>query len=52
MHPSGADLAYLVSLIQAKQLKGVIDRVFPFAKAKGAIARPFNSCRVLAVREQ
>jgi alcohol dehydrogenase len=38
MHPSGADLAYLASLIDAKQLEVVIDRVFPFAEAKQAIA--------------
>src|SRR3984893_1731470 len=38
MHPSGADLAYLASLTEAKQLEVVIDRVFPFAKAKKAIA--------------
>jgi NADPH:quinone reductase-like Zn-dependent oxidoreductase len=38
MHPSGADLAYLGSLIEAKKLEVVIDRVFPFAKAKEAMA--------------
>lgn len=38
MHPSGADLAYLASLIDAKQLEVVIDRVFPFTEAKEAIA--------------
>jgi NADPH:quinone reductase-like Zn-dependent oxidoreductase len=38
MHPSGADLAYLASLIEAKKLEVVIDRVFPFAKAKEAIS--------------
>jgi NADPH:quinone reductase-like Zn-dependent oxidoreductase len=38
MHPSGADLAYLASLIEAKKLEVVIDRVFPLAKAKEAMA--------------
>jgi NADPH:quinone reductase-like Zn-dependent oxidoreductase len=38
MHPSGVDLAYLASLIEAKKLEVVIDRVFPFAKAKEAMA--------------
>jgi NADPH:quinone reductase-like Zn-dependent oxidoreductase len=38
MHPSGADLAYLASLIDAKKLEVVIDRVFPFAEAKEAMA--------------
>ncbi len=38
MHPSGADLAYLASLIDAKKLEAVIDRVFPFAEAKEAMA--------------
>jgi NADPH:quinone reductase-like Zn-dependent oxidoreductase len=37
MHPSGADLAYLASLIDAKKLEVVIDRVFPFAEAKEAM---------------
>jgi NADPH:quinone reductase-like Zn-dependent oxidoreductase len=38
MHPSGADLAYLASLIEAEKLEVVIDRVFPFAEAKEAMA--------------
>ena len=38
MHPSGAELAYLASLIEAKKLEIVIDRVFPFAEAKEAMA--------------
>ncbi|HWX79508.1 MAG TPA: NADP-dependent oxidoreductase [Steroidobacteraceae bacterium] len=38
MHPSGADLGYLASLIEAKKLEVVIDRAFPFAEAKEAIA--------------
>jgi len=38
MHPSGVDLAYLASLIEAGKLKVVIDRVFPFAEAKEAMA--------------
>ncbi len=38
MHPSGVDLGYLTSLIDAKQLEVVIDRVFPFAEAQKAMA--------------
>ncbi len=38
MRASGADLAYLASLIDAKKLEVVIDRVFPFAEAKEALA--------------
>jgi NADPH:quinone reductase-like Zn-dependent oxidoreductase len=38
MHPSGADLGYLASLIEAKKLEVVIDRAYPFAEAKEAIA--------------
>jgi len=38
MHPSGADLAYLASLIDAKKLEVVIDRVFSFSEAKEAMA--------------
>jgi NADPH:quinone reductase-like Zn-dependent oxidoreductase len=38
MHPSGTDLAYLASLIDDKILEVVIDRVFPFAQAKEAMA--------------
>ena len=38
MHPSGADLAYLASLIEAQKLEVVIDRVFPFVEAKEAMA--------------
>jgi NADPH:quinone reductase-like Zn-dependent oxidoreductase len=38
MHPSGADLAHLASLIDARQLEVVVDRVFPFAEAKEAMA--------------
>ena len=38
MHPSGTDLAYLASLIEAKKLEVVIDRVFPFGEAKQAMA--------------
>jgi NADPH:quinone reductase-like Zn-dependent oxidoreductase len=38
MHASGADLTYLASLIDAKKLEVVIDRVFPFAEAKEAMA--------------
>jgi len=38
MHPSGTDLAYLASLIDAQKLEVVIDRVFPLAEAKEAMA--------------
>jgi NADPH:quinone reductase-like Zn-dependent oxidoreductase len=38
MHPSGPDLTHLASLIDAKKLEVVIDRVFPFSEAKVAIA--------------
>jgi alcohol dehydrogenase len=38
MHPSGADLAYLASLIDTGKIEVVIDRVFPFAEAKEAMA--------------
>jgi NADPH:quinone reductase-like Zn-dependent oxidoreductase len=38
MHPSGADLTYLASLIDAKQLEVVIDRIFPFTEVKEALA--------------
>jgi alcohol dehydrogenase len=38
MHPSGADLAQLASLIDARKLEVVIDRVFPFAEIKEAMA--------------
>jgi NADPH:quinone reductase-like Zn-dependent oxidoreductase len=38
MHPSGADLVYLASLIDAKRLELVIDRVFPFSEAKQGMA--------------
>ena len=38
MHPSGVDLAYLASLIEAKKLEVVIDRVFPFGEVKEAMA--------------
>lgn len=38
MHPSGDDLAYLASLIDAGTLEVIIDRVFPFAEVKDAMA--------------
>ncbi|HTY02275.1 MAG TPA: NADP-dependent oxidoreductase [Rhodocyclaceae bacterium] len=38
MHASGVDLAYLASLIDAKKLEVVVDRIFPFAEAKQAMA--------------
>jgi alcohol dehydrogenase len=38
MHPSGSDLTYLASLIDAKKLAVVIDRIFPFAEASKAMA--------------
>jgi len=38
MHPSGRDLEELASLIDAKKIEVVVDRVFPFAEAKEAMA--------------
>src|SRR3984893_9370356 len=38
MHPSGADLTYLASLIDANKLEVVIDRVCPFVEPKEAMA--------------
>ena len=38
MHASGADLTYLASLIDAKKLDVVIDRVFSFTDIKEAVA--------------
>ena len=38
MHPSGSDLETLAALIDAKKVKVVVDRVFPFAEAKEALA--------------
>lgn len=37
MHQSGAGLAYLPLLIDARKLKVVIGRIFPFAETKEAI---------------
>jgi alcohol dehydrogenase len=38
MHPSGDDLAFLASLIDAGRLEVVVDRVFPFEEALQAMA--------------
>jgi NADPH:quinone reductase-like Zn-dependent oxidoreductase len=38
MHASGADLTYLASLIDAKKLEVVIDRVLPFTEIRDAVA--------------
>ena len=38
MHPSGSDLEALAALIDAKKISVVVDRVFPFAEAKEALA--------------
>jgi alcohol dehydrogenase len=38
MHPSGADLAHLGSLIDDRKLEVVVDRVFPFGDIKEAMA--------------
>jgi alcohol dehydrogenase len=38
MHPSGSDLAHLASLIDGGQLEVIVDRVFPFAETKQALA--------------
>jgi len=38
MHPSGSDLKEIAALIDAKKIEVVIDQIFPFAKAKEALA--------------
>jgi NADPH:quinone reductase-like Zn-dependent oxidoreductase len=38
MHPSGADLTHLASLIESGKLEVVLDRAFPFAEVKEAMA--------------
>jgi NADPH:quinone reductase-like Zn-dependent oxidoreductase len=38
MHPSGSDLEAIAALIDAKKIEVVIDQIFPFAKAKEALA--------------
>jgi NADPH:quinone reductase-like Zn-dependent oxidoreductase len=38
MHPSGADLAHLASLIDGGKLEVVVDRTFPFGEIKEALA--------------
>jgi NADPH:quinone reductase-like Zn-dependent oxidoreductase len=38
MHPSGSDLETIAALIAAKKIEVVIDRIFPFAQAKEALA--------------
>jgi NADPH:quinone reductase-like Zn-dependent oxidoreductase len=38
MHPIGSDLEAIAALIDAKKIEVVIDQVFPFAKAKEALA--------------
>jgi alcohol dehydrogenase len=38
MHPSGSDLEAIAALIDAKKIEVVIDKIFPFAKAKEALA--------------
>lgn len=38
MHPSGADLEYITRLIEARTLEVIVDRVFPLAEAKAALA--------------
>lgn len=38
MHPSGPDLEYIAGLIDAKAIEVVVDRVFPLAEAKAALA--------------
>ena len=38
MHPSGSDLEKLAALIDAKKVEVVVDRIFPFAEAKEALA--------------
>jgi alcohol dehydrogenase len=38
MHPSGADLEFLAKLIDAGEIAVVVDKVFPFAESKEALA--------------
>ena len=38
MHASGADLETLAALIDAKKIEVVVDKIFPFDKAKDALA--------------
>jgi alcohol dehydrogenase len=38
MHPSGADLELLARLIDAKEIAVVVDKVFPFAESREALA--------------
>ncbi|HEY1091917.1 MAG TPA: zinc-binding dehydrogenase, partial [Burkholderiaceae bacterium] len=38
MHPSGTELAELAALIDAGKIEVIVDRVFPFAQAKEALA--------------
>ena len=38
MHPSGADLEFLAKLIDAKEVAVVVDKVFPFAESREALA--------------
>jgi NADPH:quinone reductase-like Zn-dependent oxidoreductase len=38
MHPSGSDLEKIAALIDTKKLEVIVDRVFPFAEAKEALA--------------
>jgi alcohol dehydrogenase len=38
MHPSGADLSELATLIDQQKLEVVIDRIFPFAHIADAFA--------------
>jgi alcohol dehydrogenase len=38
MHPSGSDLEAIAALIDAKKIEVVIDKIFPFDRAKDALA--------------
>jgi alcohol dehydrogenase len=38
MHPSGSDLEAIAALIDAKKIEVVIDKIFPFSKARDALA--------------
>jgi NADPH:quinone reductase-like Zn-dependent oxidoreductase len=44
MHPSGADLDYLASLIDGEKLEVVVDRTFPFGEIKEALAYLETGC--------
>jgi NADPH:quinone reductase-like Zn-dependent oxidoreductase len=38
MHASGTDLEAIAALIDAQMIEVIVDRIFPFAQAKEALA--------------